>query len=215
MNALNGPNVTGIVDTGDFVDGDLLPPAMNMVEITDADLNDWHEFWITIESTTGAGTHEVNVYRDGSESSEPFFVTAGGPGLQIKWKGSAYLQLGLSWRAGFGSGDLDFFSYKLGVIPPVAAAVDDADFDDDNDVDGEDFLIWQRGVGLPGDNSQGDANNDGNVNAADLTIWGNQFGQPVPLLANASTVPEPTSLVLLLLGLFAPGPGRVRRRRTR
>jgi hypothetical protein len=187
---------------------------MNMVEIAEADLNDWNEFWITIDSSTGAGTHKVDVYMNGSETAETFFVTAGGPHFQIQWQGSAYLQLGLSNNDDFGSGDADFFAYKLGVHVPVAAEVDDADFDDDDDVDGADFLIWQRGVGLPGDNSQGDADNNGTVNAADLAVWEDQFGQPVPLLASASTVPEPTSLVLLLLGLFTPGSGRVRRRRT-
>ncbi len=58
-----------------------------------------------------------------------------------------------------------------------------ADFDFDGDVDGVDFLRWQRGLGkaLPNP-ADGDTNNDRAVNAADLTIIRQQFGahQPFP-----------------------------------
>ncbi len=84
----------------------------------------------------------------------------------------------------------------------VAAAADSANFDGDSDVDGTDFLIWQRGNGSPGGLAQGDANNDGNVNAADLAIWETQYSLPVPL-SGIATVPEPHSLGLLCCGLLA------------
>jgi hypothetical protein len=53
-----------------------------------------------------------------------------------------------------------------------------ADFDGDGDVDGRDFLTWQRGVGINSGatKAQGDANGDGRVNGADLTQWRQQFG---------------------------------------
>jgi hypothetical protein len=51
-----------------------------------------------------------------------------------------------------------------------------ADFDEDDDVDGEDYLIWQRGAGGPGGLSEGDANNNGTVDAVDLDIWKTQYG---------------------------------------
>jgi cytochrome c len=48
-----------------------------------------------------------------------------------------------------------------------------ADFDEDGSTNGNDFLLWQRGLGLPGGATRidGDANVDGRVNAADLTEW--------------------------------------------
>ncbi|HMP05728.1 MAG TPA: dockerin type I repeat-containing protein [Lacipirellulaceae bacterium] len=52
-------------------------------------------------------------------------------------------------------------------------AVDNADFNGDGRVDGADFLIWQRGLGVGTTLAAGDANGDGAVNAADLTIWRN------------------------------------------
>ena len=53
-----------------------------------------------------------------------------------------------------------------------------ADFDRDNDVDGHDFLRWQRGLGIAAGavKSNGDANGDHGVNAADLAIWRQEFG---------------------------------------
>jgi len=52
-----------------------------------------------------------------------------------------------------------------------------ADFDADGDVDGADFLTWQRGVGLPSVGfSEGDANLDGQVDALDLAFWSGTIG---------------------------------------
>src|SRR5690606_17154808 len=81
----------------------------------------------------------------------------------------------------------------------TAPGGDDADFDDDQDVDGADFLIWQRGFGGAGSNGTGDANGDSQVNAQDLAIWKAAFGG-----AAVSAVPEPTGAALgglALLGL--------------
>ncbi len=53
----------------------------------------------------------------------------------------------------------------------------DADFDLDGDVDGRDFLAWQRGVGSANPTKgSGDANNDDVVNSADLAIWQGEYG---------------------------------------
>ncbi len=77
-----------------------------------------------------------------------------------------------------------------------------ANFDGDDDVDGEDFLIWQRFAGGPGGFSQGDANLNGIVDEDDLANWEAQYGLPIPLSA-ISAIPEPQSVCLLLWGLLA------------
>ena len=54
-----------------------------------------------------------------------------------------------------------------------------ADFDMDGDVDGRDFLAWQRGHGIQAPNAtkaDGDADNDLDVDVDDLGIWQGQFG---------------------------------------
>jgi hypothetical protein len=85
----------------------------------------------------------------------------------------------------------------------IAEPGDDADFDNDNDVDGNDFLIWQRGVGVGTDNAAGDANGSGTVDGSDLAIWRSNFGSTATAAAGA--IPEPASLMLLSLGLAAWG----------
>ena len=72
-------------------------------------------------------------------------------------------------------------------------------FDGDADVDGTDFLAWQRGVGLGAvvTGSDGDANRDGEINVADLDAWSENYGSPtVFLLSTTVTIPEPSSRAL-------------------
>lgn len=76
---------------------------------------------------------------------------------------------------------------------------DSGDFDGDSDVDGDDFLTWQRHTGGAGAFAEGDANHDGAVDGDDLAIWESQFGSPPPLVSNLAAVPEPASAVALLL----------------
>jgi hypothetical protein len=86
----------------------------------------------------------------------------------------------------------------LYVVGPSA----DADFDNDNDVDGNDFLIWQRGVGVGNSNATGDADGNGIVNGADLTAWRSEFGPASTAAAGA--IPEPSTALLAVLagGIF-------------
>lgn len=65
-----------------------------------------------------------------------------------------------------------------------------ADFDTDGNVDGSEFLTWQRNSGTLGGASRanGDASGDGNVDEGDLGIWGSNFGFNV---ANSSLADFP------------------------
>lgn len=74
------------------------------------------------------------------------------------------------------------------------------DYDDDGDVDGDDFLIWQNHFpqSSDADMSDGDADGDGDVDGDDFLIWQNHFSSSGGL----ATTPEPASLGVLVLGGF-------------
>ncbi len=97
-------------------------------------------------------------------------------------------------------------------VPTVGLATEDgADFDIDGDVDGDDFLIWQRGYGRPDAKfAEGDANGDGQVNGLDFLIW--QSGYGTPLDKSLAALPEPSTGFLLAACLIGAA-GRYRPRR--
>jgi hypothetical protein len=97
----------------------------------------------------------------------------------------------------------------------VANSAASADYDGDGDVDGADFLRWQRGLGVSSGASPsiGDADGDGDVDAADLTAWKSQFGSQAS--AFSASVPEPWGCSVLIASLIAVmvSPARLRHRR--
>ncbi|MEQ8616592.1 MAG: BNR repeat-containing protein [Lacipirellulaceae bacterium] len=70
-------------------------------------------------------------------------------------------------------------------ISGTAVEIDDTgDFDGDGDVDGADFLAWQR-----------------DTIVGNLADWQANYGTQAQLLSSATAVPEPSSLILLSLAL--------------
>ena len=117
-------------------------------------------------------------------------IDAGDPGA-VAGVGDVplYDQRGASYSRVFG-GRIDMGAFEV--------AAPSADFNQDNDVDGGDFLTWQRGYGpagiaavAVGDASiaDGDADGNGVVDGLDLAIWQNSFGAVVsPPAVAADTV---------------------------
>ncbi|WP_218932036.1 PEP-CTERM sorting domain-containing protein [Adhaeretor mobilis] len=74
-----------------------------------------------------------------------------------------------------------------------------SDFDEDSDVDGEDFLVWQRDFGMP-------------YNGSNLADWQLEYGSGSSSQPAVGSVPEPGTLGLLAAG--AGGLAWMRRRRS-
>lgn len=84
----------------------------------------------------------------------------------------------------------------------------EADFDNDGDVDALDLATWQSNYGTVGGAGrfQGDANGDSNVDGRDYLVWQRQVGIVAGgLPASSVAVPEPQTLVFLLVGLLGLG----------
>jgi hypothetical protein len=96
-----------------------------------------------------------------------------------------------AWGVGSTSGGS--FAYHRAVIIPSA------DFNRDGDVDGRDFLTWQRNYGLAEVlQSEGDADFDGVVTADDLAVWQESYTAPLTAI---SAVPEPAGALLVVMAI--------------
>jgi len=102
--------------------------TLNLLPISDDVLDEWHEFWITITDANNGGDlglKTVKVYMDGSTTPTTFQATMSGNGngayMCANCFDAPYMEFGLSSTDIYGSFDMDFYSYKLGVITPVAA----------------------------------------------------------------------------------------------
>lgn len=79
------------------------------------------------------------------------------------------------------------------VLPTSGLVVFDVfgDFDTDRDVDGLDFLAWQRGLSPVA------------LSSVDLDDWASGYGTAAPVFASAVKVPEPSSIgVVLVLSIM-------------
>ena len=74
-------------------------------------------------------------------------------------------------------------------IQRSAVSASPGDFDSDGDVDGADFLMWQQGE------------TSDSHRAEDLADWQANFGAAALPAATSTAVPEPTTGVLLMLGI--------------
>ena len=94
--------------------------------------------------------------------------------------------------------------WEIDVLGQPSNSFNDADFNEDGAVDGDDFLIWQGGFNqFAGDATKGDgdADTDGFVDGDDFLIWQSNFGSGD---GNASSaVPEPAACVLIVLAALA------------
>ncbi|TWT74491.1 Serine/threonine-protein kinase PknD [Posidoniimonas polymericola] len=88
-----------------------------------------------------------------------------------------------------------FFSPKGIVVIPTPADPEPGDFDGNGSIDAADYAAWQNQYGAPAGSA--DANADGTVNAADYTVWRDAVSAAPT--AVASTAPEPSSFLLLIL----------------
>ena len=125
-----------------------------------------------IETEPGSGVYLPESNYDFDPNNPTDYFTSTSNFLNINEFGTFF--------AGFeGAGDANFIAYFDYTFPDA----DPGDFDEDGDVDGRDFLIWQRG------------DSPTPLSASDLSDWQNNYGTG-GLVATVA-VPEPHSLIIL------------------
>jgi hypothetical protein len=176
------------------VGGALNLAAWNSLDDQDYDAIDGPDVGTTAGDSLGEGWDQAG----GSSATQLVeqFLGAGGSGIAA----GESISLGNAFNTSiFGAGndgDLQFsFGVNSGALIPslvtyVGGGGQAGDFDADGDVDGRDFLVWQRGFGTT-------------HNATTLATWRANFGAGSATAA-AGAVPEPSSVMLVLTaGLMA------------
>jgi hypothetical protein len=142
----------------------------------------------------------------------PFSVAAGVTGTFALSFGS-FNELADSSAASLSIATTDVGSISVALL---------GDYDRDADVDGTDFLVWQRMLGSAAvpKGAGADGNSDGMVNGQDLAIWRNRFAAAhAATERTAAAVPEPATSAIALAGTItlalARGRAAARRRRDR
>jgi hypothetical protein len=170
---------------------------------TESDKGIWAE---TLGGTLKLIAREGQAFEVAPGSTRTIATLQMASGVTEDGRGSAFNDRGeVAFMATFTDG-------SSGVFVSDVAKSSPGDFDGDLDVDGADFLVWQRGSGNLGGGhpGNGDANYDGNVNGADLDVWKTKFAV-APATSATANVPEPGATALL--AWLVPAVCRARRRR--
>jgi hypothetical protein len=172
--------------------GSLRPAAGNWSSLADQGISSWQEATPTANALSELRTSGFTTLAPGASFNlGNLFTTTGAKDLQLEFS----MQ-----------GD-PLNQFRIGTVIYGSLSASNADFNGNGRIDGNDLMIWQRGVGISSGATlgQGDANADGSVNGADLAIWRAQFGTGSAAV-NGVAVPEPAALIvaLSLIGLGLP-----------
>ncbi|NOY40406.1 MAG: hypothetical protein GXP26_01030 [Planctomycetes bacterium] len=162
-------------------------PFSGSESLANLDLALYNSTTTFMESLVDAESLSISVV----DNVEHIYQTDLGPGLYTLRvsgvSGASARDFGLAWR--------------LNTLFDVPSA----DFDEDGDVDGMDFLAWQSNFGtlLGATRAMGDADGDGDVDEIDAAILDGSFGTVTPSVTSlANTVPEPATLAHAFGGML-------------
>jgi hypothetical protein len=175
---------TGTANNTVTVNGDLNLAASGTLEL---DISAFDSTAVNITGTaTLAGTLSINLLNG--------FMPAEGATYDFL-NAASIVTTGLTFDLPTLTGNLAWDTSDFsatGVLSVVAAGIA-GDFDNDGDVDGRDFLVWQR-----------------NPSVGNLSDWQLNYGTTGPLTASSTAVPEPGTLCFAAMCLLM---GAVRRNR--
>ncbi len=142
-----------------------------------------------------SGTLNVSLLSGFAPSAGNTFeiITAGG-GISGEFASAVLPALtGLMWQ-------LDYQPNALALVVAIPG-----DYNHNGAVDAADYVVWRKTLGQtgPGLAADGNGNGNGQIDSGDFDIWRAHFGQTAGSGAGTSAnaaVPEPTTLIMVLLG---------------
>ena len=153
-------------------------------------LDEWHNVEVDYDFTEPVKDDRVKMSVNGVEGTKSRSITR-----PDEWEKLRDDTLYVGGRKEFAGNPTLLFGGKLAEvkIEGVPGATLEGDFNDDQIVDGADFLVWQRGeLADP-------------VSSADLDEWRLNFGETLPSAVAGTPVPEPAALIgLMAMGGIAP-----------
>ncbi len=160
-------------------------------------VDEWVHIAVAWESTAGANNDLTLYVNGGNEGDFDFTETVDTTGTAGVYVGTLDILEGFTRSFAGGLDDVRIYDHKLSqaevnVLAGLGLA---GDFDQDGDVDGADFLLWQR-----------------DTSVGSLTNWQNNFGTTASLPA-VNAVPEPASVVLVIAAAMSVMGLMARRRR--
>jgi hypothetical protein len=127
----------------------------------------------------------------------------GGPAVVHLVADNIYLDLQFTdWASNGGGG----FSYNRSPAP--VSVNPSGDYNANGVVDAADYVLWRNTSGQSGisPGTGADGNSSGAIDSGDYDYWRARFGNPAgsgSLAATGSSIPEPTSALLLIAGTIA------------
>jgi hypothetical protein len=173
---------------------------------------------ITVVYETGTTNDTVKLYLDGALIASKTDLPAG----TVQTLGTNDLRIGEDrggYRGAFANenfiGSMDDVMILSRALTPeqvsllsingasalLASLTTPGDYTGDGLVDAADYTVWRDTMGQMGTDLAADGNGDDKVDAADYLIWKQSFlGAGSGGLGDATSVPEPSALVLLAIG---------------
>jgi len=189
-----GAGLEMVVRTGDHAPG--TPTGINFSDLSFPKLSSVSQtlFGATLAGPGVTSSNNKGLWAEDATSNLTLVARTGdlmdvdaGPNSDLRTIGfldrGAINDLGqVLFRAGFTDGSSGAFVVDL-------SNSDSADFDGDGQVNGADYLAWQRGESPIA------------LSAEDLALWQSQFGTTSGL-STVTAIPEPSSLIVVALGLI-------------
>jgi hypothetical protein len=187
------PQNLGLFDT-DFDQTDIDPPSGNPIIGNDTTgAGDLGDFFSNIDATVVYGQNSiVSATFNGSTYNWKISYTG-----NIIWANPNASTL--TSISGTGGADVVLIGDSSVIVPQGVPG----DYNNNGVVDAADYVLWRKGGTL-----QNEVDNPGTVNAADYTAWRTRFGNISGSGLSAGAVPEPSAILLIMVGMFGLLPSR-------